>query len=370
MPTNPVIRVITNAYDAAVAPDLWPLALETVTSHLGAAGAAYIVFNKHNSQVDWACFSGPSVEMKEDYVRHYATLDPYSPVLMGAQRGKWLALSDCLPQAVLRSDEWYNDFVLKSGICDILGVRLLDGPSHAVILGLHQETGQGPFTPASVEALEEVFEPLSKAAGLHVELRSRGLKSGLAQFAFGTLAAGVIVTDADGQIVELNPAAERILQRNDGLLVRKGKLALLRVPENAKLEQLLAIAAESTKSKTSIGHILVGRRGHRQAYPLTVASLRPELSHREQPLAMVVVTDPAGPVPASRQLTELFGLSAAECRLAVALTKGQTLRNITIESGLQITTLRTQLTSILKKVGVRRQAELVRVLSRIPTIGE
>jgi DNA-binding CsgD family transcriptional regulator len=215
-----------------------------------------------------------------------------------------------------------------------------------------------------------VFEPLSKAAGLHVELRSRGLKSGLAQFAFGTLAAGVIVTDADGQIVELNPAAERILQRNDGLLVRKGKLALLRVPENAKLEQLLAIAAESTKSKTSIGHILVGRRGHRQAYPLTVASLRPELSHREQPLAMVVVTDPAGPVPASRQLTELFGLSAAECRLAVALTKGQTLRNITIESGLQITTLRTQLTSILKKVGVRRQAELVRVLSRIPTIGD
>src|SRR6202035_1740172 len=106
MRLNPVSRVMANAYDAAVSPHLWPSALEAVTSHIGAVGAAYIIFNKQSRHVDWACFTGPSVEMKGDYVRHYAAPDPYSPVLTAAPRGSWLALSNCFPDTVLRSDEW------------------------------------------------------------------------------------------------------------------------------------------------------------------------------------------------------------------------------------------------------------------------
>jgi DNA-binding NarL/FixJ family response regulator len=44
----------------------------------------------------------------------------------------------------------------------------------------------------------------------------------------------------------------------------------------------------------------------------------------------------------------LFGLSPAESRLAVALTAGKRLPDIAAKSGLQITTLRTQLSAILK----------------------
>jgi DNA-binding CsgD family transcriptional regulator len=293
MRSNPLTRVFANAYEAAVSPELWPSALEAVTSHVGAAGAAYIVLNNENHQVDWACFSGPSVEMKGDYVRHYATLDPYSPLLTTAPPGKWLALSNCLPDTVLQSDEWYNDFVRKSGVCDILGVRLLDTSTHTVIFGVHQENGQGSFTPANVAALEECFAPLSKAAGLHVELHALGLKSGVAGLAFGILAAGVIITESNGRIIEMNPAAEQIVRRHDGLLVRNGKIGLHRVAENEKLEALLAAAAAGTKSNGTIGHMLVARHSHRSAYALTVASLSPELTHSARPLAMLVVAEPA-----------------------------------------------------------------------------
>jgi DNA-binding CsgD family transcriptional regulator len=47
---------------------------------------------------------------------------------------------------------------------------------------------------------------------------------------------------------------------------------------------------------------------------------------------------------------------------------GKNLSEIAIASGVRITTLRTQLSSILRKVGVERQADLVRVLSTIPGI--
>ena len=85
-------------------------------------------------------------------------------------------------------------------------------------------------------------------------------------------------------------------------------------------------------------------------------------------MAMILVTDPDTRFPSARDLAELFGLSRAESRLAMALLAGKALRDIAADSSIQITTARTQLSSILRKVGVTRQAELIRVLSSIPVI--
>jgi DNA-binding NarL/FixJ family response regulator len=85
-------------------------------------------------------------------------------------------------------------------------------------------------------------------------------------------------------------------------------------------------------------------------------------------LALVLATAPEQRVLAAADLAALFGLSPAECRLAVALTAGKRLPDIAADSGLQITTLRTQLSAILKKVGADRQVDLVRILTSVPVV--
>jgi hypothetical protein len=67
--------------------------------------------------VDEAHFCGLSAGFKSDYVRHYAALDQYAPLLDGS----WKKLSECLPDRVLRRSEWYNDFILTCGVRDICG---------------------------------------------------------------------------------------------------------------------------------------------------------------------------------------------------------------------------------------------------------
>jgi DNA-binding CsgD family transcriptional regulator len=47
---------------------------------------------------------------------------------------------------------------------------------------------------------------------------------------------------------------------------------------------------------------------------------------------------------------------------------GKRLNDIAAGSGVKITTLRTQLRSILRKVGVDRQTQLVQVLSKVQAI--
>src|ERR1700694_2149793 len=207
-------------------------------------------------------------------------------------------------------------------------------------------------------SLRELFDPLSNAARVHAELRELGWKSAAAARALDQLAAGVIITDGDGRVVEMNRAAEQILRRNDGLTVRQGRLCAQRVFEHDKLARFIAVAAHGNTAAAG-ARILVGRRGDRVAYILTVAPLGVELAIYERPLAMILVIEPDARAPSERDLAEFFGLSPAESRLAMALLAGNVLHDIAAASGVRITPARTQLSSILRKVGVTRQAELI-----------
>jgi hypothetical protein len=156
--------LVSTFHDTAVSPEAWPHALTALTDAAGVAGAALIILSKSTGNVDEACFSGLSAGLKSDYVRHYAALDPYLPLLDGS----WKKLSECLPDTVLRKSEWYNDFVLTCGVRDILGTRLLDTSTHCVIFGIHQQIGRS-FSDRVDSIIDLVTSPLKQAARHHIE---------------------------------------------------------------------------------------------------------------------------------------------------------------------------------------------------------
>ena len=156
--------LVSAIHDAAVSPEAWPHALETLTDAMGVAGAALIISNKRTGNVDEACFSGLSAGFKLDYVRHYAAVDPYSPLV----DGRWKKLSECLPDQLLRKSEWYNDFVLRCGVRDILAARLVDTAGHRVIFGIHQQIGR-TFSDKVDSLVDLAAIPLKQAAQRHIE---------------------------------------------------------------------------------------------------------------------------------------------------------------------------------------------------------
>jgi DNA-binding CsgD family transcriptional regulator len=178
----------------------------------------------------------------------------------------------------------------------------------------------------------------------------------------------VIVADSDGSVIQTNRAAERILQRGDGLVIRNGKLGALHAIDSARLEAFIAAAAMEQKTGAAIGRMRIRRHDGQLPYILTVAPLGTDLSVYGRPLAMVVLADPDRQSPSERDLAAFFGLSPAESRLAVALLAGKKLGEVARDFGVQITTLRTQLSSILRKTGVTRQVDLIRLLSNVPVI--
>jgi DNA-binding CsgD family transcriptional regulator len=236
------------------------------------------------------------------------------------------------------------------------------------LFGIHYGIYQTRPKSAPAALLKQLLPPLSQAARLHVELRNSGWKSSIASQALDQLADGVIITDGEGHVIELNRAGEQILSRADGLAVRNGKICALRVFENHKLTTLIG-AAVSVKTAANTGRMLIKRRGSEKHYIITVASIgSPPPGMFDRPSAMILVGAPEHHAPAEDDVARVFGFSPAESRLAAALVAGRTLSEIAASSGVRITTLRTQLSSILRKTGAKRQVDLIRILSIIPTV--
>jgi PAS domain-containing protein/DNA-binding CsgD family transcriptional regulator len=361
-------RTISSIYDAALVPDLWPAALQSVMDEAGAVGAGYSLFNKRTERVGWLSQSGPLVGREADYFSYYHTLDRYRAILEALPAGRWWRISECLPETVLRRDEWYNDYLLRAGIDDALSASLFESASHTAVFGVSHGIDRAPFTAAGTAALQELLEPLAKAARLHTELGSLGWEPAIALRALDQFAAAVIVADSDGRVIEMNRAAERVLQRGDGLMIRNGKLGALDAFDRARLEAFITAAAAEQKTAAAIGRMRIRRHDGRPPYTLTVVPLGAELAVCGRPPAMIVLADPDERSPSERDLAEFFGLSPAESRLAVALLGGKRLSEVSRDFGVQITTLRTQLSSVLRKTGTTRQVDLIRLLSTLPLI--
>ncbi|HEX3430483.1 MAG TPA: helix-turn-helix transcriptional regulator [Rhizomicrobium sp.] len=70
-------------------------------------------------------------------------------------------------------------------------------------------------------------------------------------------------------------------------------------------------------------------------------------------------------LPAPEEITALYGLTTAEAEVALAIAEGKSTRALAAERHVKLSTVRWQLRAILQKLGVRRQADVVRVLTAI-----
>ena len=179
---------------------------------------------------------------------------------------------------------------------------------------------------------------------------------------------GILIVDAPCRLLHANAAADAILARGDGLSCTGGGHVVARShAETQRLHRLVAAAASPAAAAPSaaVGAVRVSRAEVRPALLVTVSTL-PRARHAlsgHRPMAVLLVADPqARAAPPIAALSALYGLTAAEARLAAALAAGQGLKNYASGSGIALCTARWQLQQVLAKTDTHRQSDLVRLI--------
>ena len=188
-----------------------------------------------------------------------------------------------------------------------------------------------------------------------------------ASSAFELLPYGVIGLDGGGRAVFANSVAHGLLTARRGLRMLGVNLIADDSAASALLREAIARASASDgASEPTL--VRCPRRSSMRALQVLVspAHATPVLSldrAERSARVLVIVSDPDNaPLPDAAALAQLFDLTPALARLAAAIASGVTVAEHAEGSGVRASTARQQLKELMARVGVHRQAELVRVL--------
>src|ERR1700720_1064837 len=96
MRSDPLMRAVSRISEAALAPDRWPAALQSITQAVGALGVGYLLLKKRTGGVEWVSMAGLSVDVN-DYINYYAARDPYRPLLEATRAGIGFSFPSVFP---------------------------------------------------------------------------------------------------------------------------------------------------------------------------------------------------------------------------------------------------------------------------------
>lgn len=282
--------------------------------------------------------------------------------------------------------EWWEPFDIGQ-LCVGIVFGSTDAYKLPTAFSLYRSVADPPFGADEVSLLSRLLPHLSRALGTMFHLRDSSRRVATTSAALDRLRAAVIVLDANKAVRFANEAATRLLETRTALklqsTIEPGRRLLGLHPSlwdrEAEFQALLARAVASPRIEYkhndhfSDALLLHGNDG-RPAVVLHIAPL-PARAH-PTPIRSVAFEDLNGDAKAivfaydlsdaskvqPPLLRDLFGLTAAEARAALALLGGGTIEEIAQRLTISLGTLKTQLAHVYAKTGTTRQIDLLKLL--------
>jgi DNA-binding CsgD family transcriptional regulator len=246
-----------------------------------------------------------------------------------------------------RSDEVYSTLLADGGEQGI--------PATLFVLLRPDSAG---FTTEERYALEAICRHLSLAVRLWC--RKRAAKHGAETLA-ASLNAAALIVDAAAQVVWMNHRAN-VWAQSRRIAINQGRLTEVAGVSHDLSQAIREAAERRTASGIAVANDLTVEispvampRANRDASGVALA-------------ALVILRDHTGCRQAGAVLAENFRLTSAEADLAIALWKGMLIAEYAAKRSVAMSTVRTQLKSLLAKTGSRRQSDVVALVARMQPI--
>lgn len=210
------------------------------------------------------------------------------------------------------------------------------------------------------DVLRRAAPHLSIAASTLARLESERMRADIASNAVLKLNFGWLTFDAQARVVEIDPGLEALFRKAPSLAgCRPGQVMPVRRAGDCDIVKLLAATANEPAFRPRALHLVDEPWLDMLIVPIRYRAISGGIT----PVAVGYVHG-AGAASAERcdQLIQLFGLTASEARLALALSQGRKIAEAGRELGLTLETARNYSKRIYAKTGTRGQADLIRII--------
>lgn len=364
------VEVIDRIYAAVGNPDGWTGALKTIADITGASSGCILASFRPDGRGNVSSFH----EIDPDWIQQYNEqfyLYDLSPSLIEGNPGRVLVDAITGPRPTDLTGEsrfFYNELMCPQRFRHTLHAGLFDAGQRNLGIILQRPPRPGPFEAAQVAVLQNLTPHLHRALALHGRLQAGdGMASGLSTL-LDRVPMGVILLDAAGEVVHANSRAEQVLRTGSLLRTEARRLTAAGTPDNQSLQRLIAAALRRSNAPSDMTLRLRFGNPHGlyvQVTPMETRESSDPLMPAGVRAAVWIGTYEPGQL-SSEPLARLYNLSPTEAELLARLVEGKSLSDIADLRQVSIYTARTQLKTIMNKLGISRQVDLVRLVMSGP----
>lgn len=362
-----VQRMLVNLYGAPLRPELWGVFLNQLASLHGVTKAALLAHDLPRDEHRILASVGAAVvESSVPYEKTFGQFDEWakrvSPtrLVKGVVRGEEL-----YPDALLLRSTFYNEFLEPFDTCQMACIGAAGASGTYETLSVYRGPNEDSFGHELIATLQMLVPHLHTALSVRRKLDQLQGSLSDVESALDSVSIGIVLLRRGGTSLFINRAARAILDRRDGLVLERGSLWAQAVGDSSSLRQLVDSLTGRTPIVTQARNaLLISRRKGRPLHVLGTPFRQEVLPGKTRATAMIIISDPENKIPVPAEtLTSLFGLTAAEARLAIALANGHSLTEAADRHSVRHETARKQLKNIFQKTHTNRQSELLRLLN-------
>jgi DNA-binding CsgD family transcriptional regulator len=366
IPIDEFSALVGHIYDAAVKPAEWPAVLERIRKSLNAQTAALWSYDIFDRTPPWQLEIGYDPHWMKLYTEKYLALNPYMDHVARMSPGDVLATSGLPDYPELFDTEFYQGWLKPQRFLDASQLMVEKSMNTITTLSTVRTEDQGTYDEAALDLLRLLYPHLRRAVLIGRIIRSHEERAAEYSELLDSLSAGMFLVSDNAEVIHANAAGEAMLAARAPLKRLNGRLVLVEDQANRCLREALAA--------TQQGDVVLGERG--TSIPIRAGNadfilhMLPLNAARRTSVGFgdgvanilfVTRTDPRD-ATALAAFAERFALTAQEGRVLQTLLEVGGVPMAADILGISPNTARTHVTSIFDKTGVRRQADLLRLV--------
>lgn len=368
-PQEAVEGTIKALYGAALHPERWPMALDSLRLLFG--GAASVVFLQDVESEEVPLWFGFGTEAGEaEYVEHIKHVNPRAKVSLASRPGTPIWDYRVLPEEALRRDPFYDWLDRVEGYRYFIGCRMFEQGSRSAFTSIEWPARHGHVQRGTIDLYRRILPHIEQAFRLTLSRAQSVGRSVAFEALVEQFDCGVVVLDRQARVCWMNGLAEATIAGGDVLKIERQRLRACKAADRRTLDKAIAaVVATSLGGRlASPAELALARRASPVPCSVSVMPLpvEPLSSFAARPAAAVLIRDPVLlPGPSETLLAELFGLTGREAQLAAVLVDGLALRQAADRLDMAYNTARNHLRGIFAKTGAGSQVELMRLLAKL-----
>jgi DNA-binding CsgD family transcriptional regulator/PAS domain-containing protein len=309
----------------------------------------------------------------DDLLREYdSQYMSHDPRIKGAMRnlGTSVACTDIVDHDTFDKSPLVRDLLDRPSVdarWSLMRIsRAFDGAYLRV--GASRRRADGAFVANDKRQFDEALRHILHVLELDARIAALDREKRTLAESLDAVASATVILTRDLHVLHVNVAASQLIGEGRGLRLVGGRLTATRPADHTALESAVR---QADGAREGLGHppltVVIHNTQHEpvlvRAYALARSSFMASAENTGQ-CVLILTVGKRQPDNGLDAVLGSFGLTTAEQRVVRHLIQGSRLSAVAKSLDVSIETVRSQLKSAHGKIGVRRQSDLVRLLSQ------